>query len=241
MPGCCKNPFGGRDSLNRLDLMVDLKNSSPSQIMALRVILASVRSYLFYALGANGMDADEFYISVQYLFYVRSDKPETWGSREVTRTYVGNDGKVCSRTFLLTDKEMQSMCFDYHYDVAGLKNCWPMSKFLKELQEERKNILAANTKQVERYIADERQKEWKELGDRQIPPLKIFSWNTMQTLLKPSSGFELAELLYYSREMRAPYKGVYHIPRLRPCQRKARIKPSHIGLFTPEVAQCAST
>src|SRR5271157_1607131 len=165
--GMCKNPFAGNNSLNNLDddFMAALFKGelTVDQTIALRIIKMSVRDYLFFGLGRNGVTPEKFLEAYYYLYAVRGTDPRTWGDCSFSDRHREVDGKIVHRKGTLQPKEVQARCFDTHYDLSGLEAKLSMRSFLKKVQQKREAILNANKKQVLAYMDKYRAQEWRRL------------------------------------------------------------------------------
>lgn len=170
MSGMSKNPYGGQKSLNNLDddFMASLFKGelNVEQAIALRIIKMSVRDYLYFGLGRNGVTPEKFLEAYYYLYRVRGNDFYSWGDLRTTQRYRGMDGKLVSTTRSLSPKEVSWRCFDTHYNLCALTDAMPMKKFLEQIKAKREAILQANEKQVLTYMDKYRTQEWKRLTRR---------------------------------------------------------------------------
>ena len=221
MPGMSKNPFGGQKSLNNLDddFMASLFKGelNVEQAIALRIIKMSVRDYLFFGLGRNGVTPEKFLEAYYYLYRVRGIDQWSWGDLRTSQRYRGSvDGKLISRTRSLSPKEVSWRCFDTHYNLCALPEAMPMNKFLDKIKEKREGILKANEKQVLTYMDKYRIQEWRRLTRRKgkhafprVSPIPL--------LIAPDDVKAFAQLYLFGRAPK-PVKvaeGSRHHPRYK--------------------------
>jgi hypothetical protein len=196
------------ESLFKGELNVD-------QVIALRIIKMSVRDYLYFGLGKNGITPEKFLDAYFYLFYIRSQDPRTWGDCSVSKRYRNLDGLLQADKISLSAQEVQRKCFDTHYDTTTLSKHVPLNKFLKLLKDKREKIVNANLKQIVAYISVFRAAEWNRLpkskkkGKHSFPRVNI-----VPTLVAPESGKALAKLYLFGRTA-APKKNATN-PKFRP-------------------------
>ena len=208
MPGMSMNPFGGQKSLNNLDddFMASLFKGelNVEQTIALRIIKMSVRDYLYFGLGRNGVTPEKFLEVYYYLYRARGNDSWTWGDLRTTQRYRGVDGKLVSTTRSLSPKEVLWRCFDTHYSLCALPDALPMKKFLDQIKAKREAILQANEKQVLTYMDKYRAQEWKRLNRRKgkhaFPRV-----NPIPLLVAPDDVKAFAQLYLFGR---APKKEV---------------------------------
>lgn len=204
MPGMSKNLFGGQKSLNNLDddFMASLFKGelNVEQAIALRIIKMSVRDYLFFGLGRNGVTPEKFLEAYYYLYRVRGTDQWSWGDLRTSQRYRGSvDGKFISRTRSLSPKEVSWRCFDTHYNLCALPEAMPMNKFLDKIKEKREGILKANEKQVLTYMDKYRIQEWRRLTRRKgkhafprVSPIPL--------LIAPDDVKAFAQLYLFGRD-----------------------------------------
>lgn len=208
MPGMSRNPFGGQKSLNNLDddFMASLFKGelNVEQAIALRIIKMSVRDYLYFGLGRNGVTPEKFLEAYYYLYRVRGNDFYSWGDLRTTQRYRGVDGKLVSTTRSLSPKEVSWRSFDTHYNLCALADAMPMKKFLEQIKAKREAILQANEKQVLAYMDKYRAQEWKRLNRRKgkhaFPRV-----NPIPLLVAPDDVKAFAQLYLFGR---APRKEV---------------------------------
>lgn len=204
MPGMSKNQFGGQKSLNNLDddFMASLFKGelNVDQTIALRIIKMSVRDYLFFGLGRNGVTPEKFLEAYYYLYRVRSTDSWSWGDTRTTTRYRGDvDGKILSNTRSLSPKEIQWRCFDTHYNLCNLTDFMSMESFLAQVQTKRREILKANEKQVFVYMDTYRANEWRRLGRKKGK--HTFSRDgAIPLLIAPEDVKAFAQLYLFGRD-----------------------------------------
>jgi hypothetical protein len=136
--GMSKNPFAGNNSLSNLDdeFMASLFKGelSVDQTLALRIIKMSVRDYLFFGLGKNGVTPEKFLEAYHYLYKVKAE---------------------------FVPAHIRAKCFETHYDLSGLSKKLPLESFLHRIKTKRTQILKANEKQVLTYMDKYRAQEWR--------------------------------------------------------------------------------
>ncbi len=214
MSGMCSNPFGGNNSLNNLDdyFMAALFKGelSVDQAIALRIIKMSVRDYLFFGLGKNGITPERFIEAYQYLFKVNSQDPRTWGNYNTKERYKDKDGKFIYRKTNLSYKEVQGKCFDIHYEIVGLDIKLPLDNFRALLKKKRELILNENLKQVIKYMGQYRNEEWCRLPPTRRKGKYTFPrHNVISTLVSPEDCKDLAHLYLYGSSIKNKKVGGY--------------------------------
>jgi len=211
--GMSKLPFGGNPSMSKLDddFMAALFKGeiSVDQAIALRIIKMSVRDYLYFGLGKNGITPEKFLEAHAYLFRVRGQDPRTWGDCRLSSRYRNVGGKLQTRRSTIQSKNVQAKCFDTHYDTSGLAKTIPVSNFLDKLKKKRESVINANLKQVFAYMSDYRAQEWRALPKRFRKGKHSFPRvNVVYTLVSPSSsGKDLARLYLFGRSPKARTDG----------------------------------
>jgi len=99
----------------------------------------------------------------------------------------------------MSDEEVQTKCFDTHFETSGLGALKSRSGFLAGLKKEREGILNDSSKQVFAYMASYRAQEWRKLHRRKGK--QTFSWNgALSTLVSPKSCKALAMLYLFGRD-----------------------------------------
>jgi hypothetical protein len=204
MSGMAVNPFGGHPSMNNLDddFMESLFKGeiTVDQTIALRIIKMSVRDYLYFGLGKNGITPEKFLEAYNYLFKVRAQDPRTWGDCSIQERYRNVDGVLETHKNTLQTKEVQFKCFDTHYNTSQLAEKIPISNFLARLKKKREVILNVNLKQVLSYMLEYRSQEWRTLpkrsrkGKRSFPRVGV-----VPILVSPDDCKELARLYLFGR------------------------------------------
>lgn len=203
--GMSKNPFAGNDSMNTLDddFMSALTKGdlTVEQAIALRIIKMSVRDYLYFGLGKNGVTPEKFLEAYGYLYRVRPEDATTGtdGSFLQGPRTVGSISTTASRKILTP--EILARCFETHYSISGLDQKISISKFLIKLQKKREGILRANNRQIIKYMDVFRNQEWKQLsfrkGKHSFPRKHV-----IRTLVSPKDPEALARLYLFGRKMR---------------------------------------
>lgn len=240
--GMCKNPFGGCSDpthpdveagkrcpvcnkkknvrLDRLDLeQGTIVKGERASLIYTRLIANEMHNYLFFCLGNNGCTPDKFMEAYSYLFRVRSNKPETWGSR-LMKTQKIENGRTKNVMVQLTDAEMRMGCFDVQYELSNMPNSMHIDRFLLWLQEERVAILRENEAQVRAYLEELRSKELKTVAPGRQLPLWVFGTDDpLKIMVAPSTFESLAQTLYVAEELKRPLEPKR--PGLRPHKRKS--------------------
>lgn len=180
------NTYGDNPSLIKLDdVLMDAISTgklSPYQALALRIIKASVKEYLFFGLGPNHITPEFFLDAYDYLFKVRSNDSRSW-----------------EREFRGKEQEAKERCFDVQYNISGLDEYCPMDKFLTSLQARRTSIVSTYYATIVTYLAKVKEQEWKQLN--KLEELKI-TYNispedTLRILKTPDNPQLLAQVLLY--------------------------------------------
>lgn len=200
-----KNAFGGHTRLDRIDLNVFRRpNDSGEKIMALTVIKQAVNDYLMYGLAErNGTTPAEFWYSCEYLFRVRSTRPETWKHARVMRTTaIDESGKRRQMIKRLSDHELKSMTFDVHYDWANLP--WKMDKFLSWLKQERLEIIRSNRQQIQEYMALLRNRYVEYVAPGHQLGFAEMIHDLEEVMVEPTRPEEVAEMVSYHPDFRKP-------------------------------------
>lgn len=205
--GMCKNPFAGNASLNNLDdeFMASLFKGelTVDGAISLRVIKMSVRDYLFFGLGKNGITPERFLEAFFYLYKVSSQDPRTWGDCGLSERYRNSDGLIESRQDTLLPKEVQAKCFDTHFDLSGLATHLSIASFRKKLKTKRAQIVNANIKQALSYMAKCRNEEWRSLPKASRKGKHNFTGlNAVHLLTDPSDAKSFAQLYLFGRVLR---------------------------------------
>lgn len=180
--GMSKNPFAGNSSMNNLDdeFMASLFKGelTVDQALALRIIKMSVRDYLYFGLGKNGITPEKFLEAFEYLFQHKSQ---------------------------FVAIEVRSKCFDVHYSLSGISTKFSISAFLDRLRAKRRSVLKANEKQVLTYMAKYRQQEWRTLSTGERKGKHAFAGEgALRTLEYPESSKALAMLYLFGRVVPPP-------------------------------------
>jgi hypothetical protein len=201
--GMAANPFGGKTRLDRLDLMQFLGSGTPDEkIIYLATIQDAVHNYLFFALGRNGTSAEEFAAASEYFFHIRSHWPESWCHCHHVKTTTMEAGKRHVQIHDLSDEELMNMCFDRHYEYAGLDRLMTMDRFLACLKRERCAILTKNWDQVLAYVETLRHRDLGYVPTGEQLPLRIWASDEQAILVEPTGPQQVAEFLYYSRQVK---------------------------------------
>lgn len=231
--GMSKNPFGGcghkeakagqvctvcgkykPQRLDRLDIVSWVASEEcinggevpGEQLLWLVEIQTIVNDWLFFGLAEkNGCTVEKFWEANEYLWRVRSTSPETWQNARILRvTYFDESiGKRRTEHIQLSNEQLKAMCFDTHYDMAGLSNSMPMEVFLENLRKRRALLLKENKEQVTKFVALKQEQGMRRavaLG-RQMPFKFI---DPIEVLANPGDGQLLAELVFYEPRLRKP-------------------------------------
>lgn len=178
--GMSKNPFAGNNSLSNLDdeFMASLFKGelSVDGALSLRIIKMSVRDYLFFGLGKNGVTPEKFLEAYHYFYKVKAE---------------------------FVPAQIRAKCFETHYDLSGLSQKLPIDSFLKRIQTKRKQILKANEKQVLTYMGKYRAQEWRTL-DRRKGKHALPRVNVIPLLVAPDDVKSFAGLYLFGRSPEVP-------------------------------------
>lgn len=239
--GMCKNPFGGCDHkeavpgkrcpvcgkkknvrLDRLDLEQGTTVKGEREgLVYLQVVTNEMHNYLYFCLGKNGVTPDKFLEAYNYLFVVRSNKPDTWGERQLKTQRADAKGRQRNVVVSLTDEEMKMGCFDVHYDLSGLAEVMHIDRFLLWLQEERAAILRENAPQFLGYLNELRQQELDTVPKGLQLPLWVFGTDDpLKVMVCPETFTQLASMLYIPEDIKQP-PPVRKRPGTRPRKRKS--------------------
>jgi hypothetical protein len=199
--GMCRNPFGGRTRLDRLNLMELLETNAPQEkILFLQTITDAIHNYLFFGLGRNGTTAQEFAYACEYLFRVRACAPETWNME----VQAGKKRRTSSKQNL-SDSQYRSMCFDIHYEYSGLSTYMPLDRFVSWLKQERRHLLDENAPQVAGYMLELYFKACEQASLGHQLPLPIFDY--VDTLVCPKTPTDVARLVFLPKKYLNPPTG----------------------------------
>ena len=213
--GMSKNAFGGRKRLDNRRFLEDLLELvEPSQELPFRHILDCANSFLFFGLGRNGTTEDEYYSSYLYFYKVRSNDPSTWQD-------VPEKG---SRGHRLLMEEIREQCFDRHYEASGLEEYWSMDYFLKMLMKERRKLIELNRDQVRDYFAALHGNELDQVAEGNQLPLRLLGGDLLEQLIKPTGPEALANLLYYSQNLKERPKVPLEVPLIRTCRETRNVR-----------------
>lgn len=208
--GMCKNPFGGEDRIDRINLLEYLEpNAAPTKVLFLSVIQDAASNYLYAFLGKNGTSAEEFFSAHQYFFKVESKKRESWDHhRKITLSYQSKGEKV-NEVRHLTDSELQFMCFDWHYSLSGLDQYMSIDKFREGLKTKRRRILTQNWEQVHTYVNSLYQHELASITEGSQVPLRVWGADDLlDTLVDPATPLQLANAIYVPLKLKRPRRSV---------------------------------
>jgi hypothetical protein len=201
------NPFGGKQSLSRLDLLdkIDTNQVCGEKLLFLSVIRDAVQQYLFFGLGKNGTTAEGFVESCNYFFKVRSNDQSTWYTNKYRLQILdGCESKREVKVMKLSDTHLRMCCFDTHFQHSGLEKFISMDRFLKHLKYERQTILLTNFSQVEKFINDSTETEVKRVEVGTQLPLKVTTMNIVGILTCPDGLGQIAKLLLLSKHLQPP-------------------------------------
>lgn len=201
--GMCRNPFGGRTRLDRLDF-TGLAKGCEQKVLYLQTITDAVHNYLFFGLGRNGTTAEEFAYACEYLFHIRASDASTWPADadklDLFLEGSAGPGKPTVVSVDLTDCQLMAMCFDTHYEFSGLSNHMPMDKFLTWLVRTRTQIITDNAAQVDEYLNYMYSRACQAAKPGHQLPLPMFDRHA--TLIRPSSPADVARLMYLPKKYR---------------------------------------
>jgi hypothetical protein len=174
--------FAGYPSLGTLDesIMDSLSSGelTVDQAISLRIIKASVRDYLYFGIGPNGITPEGFMDAYEYLYKVRSN------------------------TFGEDSEGIKLRCFDVHYYISGLSNTVPIVCFLEKLKKKRESIINGKYEQILSYMEEYRIQEWNTLGVRERKGQYSFPRiDVIHTLSTPKDIMCLARLYLYGRDV----------------------------------------
>jgi hypothetical protein len=200
------NAFAGNTSMNTLDDMfmeaLFKGELTVDQTVALRIIKMSVKDYLYFGLGKNGITPERFLDAYEYLFRCRSNDPRTWGNLCSPERYRDVDGTLTVSKGTIQPKEVAWKCFDTHYDTSGLGKNISISNFTARLKKKREMIVNVNIKQVLAYIQVYRREEWTRLPRTQKKGKYAFPRKrVVPTLISPTDSKRLAMLYLYGRNV----------------------------------------
>lgn len=185
--------------------MIDVLSGIPgARTMITELFKGPIDNFLHFGLGKNGTTAEEFYYAVQFLFKVRSDKPETWAdSRYMRDVYVDeNTGKRTTRVQTLTDEQLVCMTADYLWNLMEMPIT--LDEFTTALLAQRKEILNTNRRQIAEFLAMLNKSSLARTIVRgETIPIKFLEQPVDDILTDPIDDDVLAELISYRP---APYR-----------------------------------
>jgi hypothetical protein len=195
--GMCARPFGGHESLNKFDFAFMGDGShSPEQLIVLSSIADALRSYLYFGLGPNKITADEFWFSCQYLFQIRSDRPESWRrARILEETYVDEQTRRrATHRLTLSDAQLRGMCFDQQYQLCRFP--WSLDYIIARLKATRRAILEASAEQVQAYLLELAEQNLQEVPHGATLHFQFARERWLNILVEPEED-DLRELLFW--------------------------------------------
>jgi hypothetical protein len=202
--GMCANAFAGNPSMNNLDddFMKALFQGkiSVEQAIALRIIKMSVRDYLYFGLGKNGITPTKFLDAYDYLFISRANDSSARFNSFISGRHRNVDDVLQTHKSAALPKKDFQRCFDTHYHTSRLAESIPLSNFLARLKKKREVIINANIKQVLAYMEEFRREEWNKLpikgrkGKHAFPRVGV-----VHTLISPEDCRSVAMLYLYGR------------------------------------------
>jgi hypothetical protein len=160
--GMSANAFGGHSRLDKCNLQgsskfddddYDVVSGTPGvRTLWVYMIKDAANDYLFFGLGRNGSNPDEFWSACEFLFNVRASKPQTWQDAKIMReTYLDKEMRQrVTRELELSDEELKGMCLDSIWDHLNFG--MPLDMFIEKLQAERKALLKKNWQQVAAHL-----------------------------------------------------------------------------------------
>lgn len=215
-----RNPFAGNDSMNSFDEyvmgLVGAGKLSFGQALALRIIKMSVKEYLYFGLGKNGITPEGFLDAYEYLFIgSRQTKTDVRGlatkhqDLHAQRKRLGNlDDKLSNDTDPIRSKTVEPRTFLTHFDLSGLSEKISADTFCSALKKKRRQILGSNRKQVLAYLTQYRDQEWKTLGGCKRGKFRYPRTAIIQALTAPKSPKQVAKLLLFGRKVQKLSKNV---------------------------------
>lgn len=173
-----KTKFCGNPGLGPIDdeIMSCISNNqiSPYQALSLRIIKMSVKDYLYFGLGANGITAEAFLAAYQYITYIPLYK--------------------------LVPKEIQEKYFSTHFYVSNLDQWIDKNLFISMIKQKRKYLVTKNFETIMENINLMREEEWDLLDTDSIPiDVRPPAKEVKQILTFPNDPVILAKVLCYQR------------------------------------------
>lgn len=169
----------GDNKLNSLDndIMFSICKGvmSPLQALKLRVIKISIRDYLYFSLGDNGIKPEDFLDAYQYLFKVRANDLHT--------------------------NDENSRCFDTHFKNCVLSDYIEMNDFLVKLKDKRNSLISSSPAIIKKHISSYRNREWKTekcTGKKEL--YSIPSSEIPSLLISPDNEERVAQLFLYKQD-----------------------------------------
>lgn len=204
--GMSRNPFGGRRSLARLDLLdsLTLNNSCGEKLLYLSIIQDAAQHYLFFGLGKNGTTPEGFVEACNYFFKVRATDTKTWHPNRYRVQNLKKNGKKKTKIVTLTENQLKLCCFDIHFVNSGLEKYISIERFIRWLKCERQKILSDNLDQVQAFIDKTMEKEARGVKIGSQLPLKVTTTNIVEILTCPESTEQVAKLLLLSKHLKPP-------------------------------------
>ncbi len=205
--GMCKNPFGGEERIDRINLLEFLEsNATPDKVLYSCIVQDAVSNYLYAFLGKNGTSAEEFFSAWQYFFKVVSTDKSSWNHHRTIKLIYINRGERVVENRYLTDNELQLMCFDKHYDLSELSKHMHIDKFRAKLKTKRRKILNENWEQVKAYINTLYQHELGKVAGGQQVPLQVWNEDLLEVLIDPPTPLHLANIIYVPNRLKRTSK-----------------------------------
>ena len=228
--GMCREPFAGFARPDKLEPQRLLSpDDPPEKGIILATVLDAFQSYAYGCIGdmapdgaprGNGTTLENFWADVNYLFYVRADKRETWEDARIMRDVYTDDetGERVVRELELTDAQLQAMCFDRHFALLQWPRYFTMEAFLEMALEHRRQVLARSGDQIRSYLRLLRECAVYEAAAGL--PLPLFIEHPAvdpRILLKPESPDEVASLVAVdptlftarTRPVHRPFRAIY--------------------------------
>ena len=209
--GMCRSPFGLRlvegipvsnRRLDKVDVIAAiLQGNTPAEYgVFAEILIKSIHNYFYWGLGRNGCTDVKWLDAYEYLFKIRSDDQSTWGDRVQCYTEEVGEGDQVRRIKhedILDDEDMRLRCFDVHYKLLNLDQKFPLSTFLRMLEQRRQAILKDNREQIENYLEMQRAREFAGMPAGSQMRFSFKFHDFIKTLSKPDSIRQVEELVMF--------------------------------------------
>ena len=157
------------------DIMFSInKGITPLSALKLRIIKISIRDYLYFGLGDNGITPESFLDAYQYLFIKRSENE-----------------------FI---PSLRDKCFDIHFTSSSISDNIDLTSFTNKLRTKRGQLVSSNIINIKKNIRKNRDREWKTSKGKGKKKAYNINHNQMIGLLcNPCDECSFAKLMLYEK------------------------------------------